>query len=91
MVAIPYVDKQLTRNLFFLLNEKFSSCRFALEVRHKSWITDELSSLLDQYGIAFVIAESGKEVWPFFNNDYHGYAIKNAEQLKNIILSQVPC
>jgi len=25
-----------------------------------------------------------KEVWVFFNNDYHGYAVKNAETLKKI-------
>jgi uncharacterized protein YecE (DUF72 family) len=27
----------------------------------------------------------GKEVWVFFNNDYYGYAVKNAEKLKEII------
>jgi len=26
-----------------------------------------------------------KKVWAFFNNDYHGYATKNAQQLKDII------
>ena len=25
------------------------------------------------------------KVWVFFNNDYHGYAIKNAERLKEIL------
>jgi len=27
----------------------------------------------------------GKEVWVFFNNDYYGYAVKNAERLKEIV------
>lgn len=27
----------------------------------------------------------GKEVWVFFNNDYHGYAVKNAEKLKDLV------
>ena len=27
----------------------------------------------------------GKEVWIFFNNDFHGYAVKNAERLKDIL------
>jgi len=29
--------------------------------------------------------EEGKEVWVFFNNDYHGFAVKNAEMLEGII------
>lgn len=29
--------------------------------------------------------EEGLQVWAFFNNDYQGYAVKNAEQLKSII------
>ena len=29
--------------------------------------------------------KSDKEVWIFFNNDFHGYAVKNAEQLETII------
>jgi uncharacterized protein YecE (DUF72 family) len=27
----------------------------------------------------------GKEVWAFFNNDYHGYAVKNAERLRELV------
>ena len=27
----------------------------------------------------------GKEVWAFFNNDYHGYAVKNAFKLRELI------
>jgi len=26
-----------------------------------------------------------KEIWIFFNNDFHGYAVKNAERLKDIL------
>ncbi len=29
--------------------------------------------------------EEGKEVWVFFNNDFQGYAVKNALQLKNML------
>jgi uncharacterized protein YecE (DUF72 family) len=28
---------------------------------------------------------NGKEVWVFFNNDFHGYAVKNADTLRNMI------
>ena len=27
----------------------------------------------------------GKKVWVFFNNDFHGYAVKNAERLRTIL------
>jgi uncharacterized protein YecE (DUF72 family) len=126
-------DKSLTCNFFGLIKEKYSQYRFAVEVRNKSWINDNFFDLLYQYGIAFVIADSGnrfpyceavttdfiylrfhgreqlyasdyseadlklyaekiinwldqnKEVWVFFNNDYHGFAINNAERLREII------
>ena len=26
-----------------------------------------------------------KKVWVFFNNDYHGYAVKYAEKLKELV------
>jgi uncharacterized protein YecE (DUF72 family) len=118
-----------------LLSDGYSDYRFAIEVRHKSWICEEFNNLLCQYGIAFVIADSGnrfpyhedvtadfiylrfhgpenlyasdyteeklvgyatkisgwliegKEVWAFFNNDFGGYAIKNAARLKELVNS----
>jgi uncharacterized protein YecE (DUF72 family) len=29
--------------------------------------------------------KEGKSVWAFFNNDYHGYAVKNAARLRDLI------
>jgi uncharacterized protein YecE (DUF72 family) len=29
--------------------------------------------------------DEGKETWVFFNNDYHGFAVKNAERLRELI------
>jgi len=126
-------DKSLISNFFDLINEKYSQYLFAVEVRNKSWITDNFFNLLAQYGITFVIADSGnrypyyeavtadcvylrfhgreqlyasdyneadlklyaekilnwlvegKAVWVFFNNDYHGFAVKNAEKLREIV------
>ena len=119
-----------------VLKEHYGEYKFAIEVRHKSWITDHFLQLLAQYGMAFVIADSGvrfpyyeavtsdfiylrfhgheklyasdysemelqdyagkiiswlkedKEVWVFFNNDYNGFAIKNAENLRKMICLQ---
>ena len=126
-------DKSLIANFLDLIKEQYSHYRFAVEVRHESWITDYFFDLLAHYGIAFVIADSGtrfpyyetitadfvylrfhgreqlyasdysetelkqygekiikwldegKEVWVFFNNDYHGFAVKNAERLREIV------
>ena len=107
-----------------------SSQRHALEVRHPSWISDELFSLLEQYNIAFCIADTagrypyhevvtadfvyvrlhgstklyasnyseeelqmwarkiegwGKDTYLYFDNDFGGYAVRNAIRLKEIL------
>ncbi len=133
--ALTY-DKFRIRDFLNLLKERYNEYRFAIEVRHKSWITDHFFQLLTQYGMAFVIADSGerfpyyeavtsdfvylrfhgheklyasdysekelqdyagkiegwlkqdKEVWAFFNNDFHGFAVKNAERLRKMTCSQ---
>ncbi len=126
-------DESRIRYFLELIKEKYSQYRFAIEIRNLTWINDRLFELLEQYDVAFVIADSGKrypyheavttdfvylrlhgreqlyasdyneydlqqyaekisgwlndnkKVWVFFNNDYHGYAIKNAEKLKEIL------
>jgi uncharacterized protein YecE (DUF72 family) len=126
-------DASLITDFMDILRDKYSHLKYAIEVRHKSWIRDEFYSLLEEYGIAFVIADSGKrfpyyeamtadfvyirfhgreklyafdypewelkeyaakidswlkkgkEVWAFFNNDFEGYAVKNAQKLREII------
>jgi uncharacterized protein YecE (DUF72 family) len=130
-------DRPLICGFLDLLKEHYSSYRYAIEVRSKSWIRDEFFDLLSKYEIAFVIADSGdrypyhdtvtsdivylrlhgreqlyasdysetdlrsyaeaiktwlddgREIWVFFNNDYHGYAVRNAERLKEIIDQEV--
>jgi uncharacterized protein YecE (DUF72 family) len=52
-------DGSLIRDFFDVLKEQHSHYRFAIEVRHKSWISDHFFQLLEQYRIAFVIASSG--------------------------------
>ncbi|BEH00267.1 DUF72 domain-containing protein [Bacteroides sedimenti] len=138
LVQLPpglYYDKDLICYFLDLLNEKYSGYRFAIEVRHQSWVRDEFFDLLSRNSVAFVIADSGgqfpyadamttdyvyirfhgreliyasdydeadleyyakkirgwqsegKDVWAFFNNDYSGYAPKNASKLLEIIQS----
>lgn len=120
-------------NDFFEHVKVYNGYRFAVEVRHSSWITDAFLNLLEKNKFAFVIADSGKrfphyeavttdfvylrfhgsgqlyasdyseqelkqyaekikgwlsegkECWVFFNNDFGGYAIKNALQLIQFI------
>ncbi len=129
--ALPF-DKSLITSFLKLLRKSY---KYAVEVRHKSWITHDFIDLLAQNNIAFVIAESGKrfpnneiittdfvylrfhgreslyasdydehdlkqyaqkivgwlacgkEVWAFFNNDFQGYAVKNALRLKEMVES----
>lgn len=126
-------DGLLIGNFLDLLKDQYDTYRFAIEIRHKSWIRDEFFDILSRHRVAFVIADSGrrfpchetvttdfvylrfhgreqlyasdynetelglyaekilhwlnegKEVWVFFNNDYHAFAVKNAERLKEMI------
>jgi uncharacterized protein YecE (DUF72 family) len=126
-------DKPLINGFIDLIKDQYSLYRFAIEVRHESWINDHFFDLLAHHGIAFVIADSGnrfpfyetitadfvylrlhgreqlyasdyneadlklyaekiiswldedKEVWVFFNNDFHGFAINNAMRLREMV------
>ena len=126
-------DKTLIHEFLDIIKNQYSLYRFAIEVRHESWINDNFFDLIAHQGIAFVIADSGnrfpyyetvtadfvylrfhgreqlyasdyseadlklyaekiiswldedKEVWVFFNNDLHGFAINNAVRLREMI------
>lgn len=126
-------DEPLIISFFDLLAERSGQYRFAVEVRNKTWINDSFFNILAQYGIIFVIADSGdrypyyeavtadevylrfhgreqlyasdyneadlrlyaeriinwlaegKAIWAFFNNDYNGFAVKNAKRLIELI------
>lgn len=58
-------DKPLICDFLNLLKEGYNYYKFAIEIRHKSWITDDLFNLLAQNRIAFVIADSGKR-FPYY-------------------------
>lgn len=128
-------DRSLASDFLDLIKTQNKPYRFAIEVRHKSWIADDFFELLRQHGIAFVIADSGerfpyyeaittdfvylrfhgpeklyasdydesdlrrhaekiihwlgadREVWVFFNNDFHGFALENAFKLNELVHS----
>jgi uncharacterized protein YecE (DUF72 family) len=128
-------SRSLVNDFLQLLKKQYNAYRFAIEVRHKSWITDVFFKMLAQHDIAYVIADSGKrypyyekvttdfvymrfhgpeklyasdyhdyelktyaekitgwlkndkEVWVFFNNDFQGYAIDNADKIKDMVCS----
>lgn len=127
--GLPF-DQVRTEEFIGILTEKYRGYRFAIEIRHKSWLNEVFFTLLEKTGIALVFADSGnrypyyerlttdfvyirfhgngqlyasdysdaeldfysgkigswlaekKEVWVFFNNDIHGYALNNALKLK---------
>ncbi|NSW93358.1 MAG: DUF72 domain-containing protein [Bacteroidales bacterium] len=54
--------------------------------REQLYATDYSIETLTEFGHKIKYwADNGKKVWVFFNNDYHGYAVKNAEELISII------
>jgi uncharacterized protein YecE (DUF72 family) len=126
-------DRELASDFIGLLRERYSNYRFAIEVRHRSWIDDRFFSMLHDHAMAFVIADSGPrfpsreavtadfvylrfhgaeklyasdydetalrmyaekiagwldsgiEVWAFFNNDFGGFAVRNASRLNLLV------
>jgi len=52
-----HIDK--AEHVYKLCKTKYKYYRFAMEVRHQSWLEKESLDLMKQYNIAFVIAQSG--------------------------------
>ncbi len=53
-------DVAVTEHFYKLLREKYSDQRFAMELRHESWFTEESYRLMRDYNITFVISQSGE-------------------------------
>lgn len=53
-----------------------------LHGREQLYATDYDEATLNEFAVKIKgWLSSGKDVWVFFNNDFHGYAVKNAKQL----------
>jgi len=52
-----HADK--AEHLYKLCKKSYSYYRFALEVRHQTWLNEESIALMKKYNIAFVISQSG--------------------------------
>lgn len=52
-------NAEKAEHLFKLCKKSYSYYRFALEVRHNTWLGEESTSLMKKYNIAFVISQSG--------------------------------
>jgi uncharacterized protein YecE (DUF72 family) len=54
--------------------------------REQLYASDYNETVLLQYGVKIRNwLMTGREAWVFFNNDYYGFAVKNAERLREII------
>lgn len=54
--------------------------------REQLYATDYSMNILEEYAKKIKTwNEGGKTVWGFFNNDFNGYAVKNAMELKRLI------
>jgi uncharacterized protein YecE (DUF72 family) len=60
-----HIDK--AEHLYKLCKKKYAYYRFAMEVRHASWLEKESLDLMKQYNMAFVIAQSGT-YFPYAEN-----------------------
>jgi uncharacterized protein YecE (DUF72 family) len=136
LIQLPpgiHFDLPLLTNFLSELAAYNPPFRFALEIRHRSWLNDLCFDLLKKYGVAFVVADSGarfpyceaittdfmylrlhghetlyaseytaselqqfagkiaewrlrmRNIWVFFNNDFHGFAVKNALRLREMV------
>ncbi len=52
-------DPDKTKHFYQLLKEDYGNNKFAMEVRHESWLTEESYELMRRYNISFVISHSG--------------------------------
>lgn len=59
----PY-NEERTKRVFELISEYYSEYKFAMEVRHDSWINDSYLRLLEEHDIAFTISQQGVG-WPY--------------------------
>ncbi|HKJ40918.1 MAG TPA: DUF72 domain-containing protein, partial [Sunxiuqinia sp.] len=53
-------DRDKVDEFLRVLKSNYAEYRFAIEIRHQSWINDEFFESLSANDIAFVIADSGK-------------------------------
>jgi uncharacterized protein YecE (DUF72 family) len=64
----------VTENFFELITTRYPDHSFVLEVRHPSWLQEEVMALLQQYNIGFVISQSAHffpyEEWVTAKNVY---------------------
>jgi len=126
-------DYEVAEHFYSTLKKYYRAYRFAMEVRHDTWLAEDSLTLMAKYDVAFVISQSGKgfpyaetitakdiyvrfhgpaelysssysdeqlqnfanlfkqwhkekhNVWAFFNNDVHGYAIQNGVTLAKLL------
>jgi uncharacterized protein YecE (DUF72 family) len=52
-------DRAVICDFLGMLTERYSDYRYAVEIRNKSWMTDEFFGLLSDYDTALVFADSG--------------------------------
>jgi len=52
-------DRNVAEHFYALLNQQYASYKFAMEVRHETWMTDDNYALMSKYNVAIVISHSG--------------------------------
>lgn len=57
-------DEEVVTHLYELLSQEYSDYRFAMEVRHESWFSEESIRLMRRHKITLVIAQSDR--YPYY-------------------------
>ncbi|TMI84250.1 MAG: DUF72 domain-containing protein [Bacteroidetes bacterium] len=52
-------DGNVVEHFYALLKQQYAQYKFAIEVRHDSWMTEDSYALMSKYDIAFVMSHSG--------------------------------
>jgi uncharacterized protein YecE (DUF72 family) len=52
-------DYDVADHFYKLLKKKYGTYRFAMEVRHDTWFTEESYTLMSKYDVSFVMSHSG--------------------------------
>ena len=60
---LPYKEERV-RHVYELIRQSYGKYKFAIEVRHDSWMCEESIKLMGDYDIAFTISQQGVG-WPY--------------------------
>lgn len=65
LIQLPdrlHFKPDVAQHFYEALLEKYAHYRFALEIRHQSWLSEESLAMMEDYSVGLVISQSGVEI-----------------------------